>query len=49
MHRIALAIPIGAVVHPTIADETEGRILDCDRLANILVMQDRTAGSWAPS
>lgn len=39
-HLIALAVLLAAA--PALADETEGEILAYDRLANLVVMRDRT-------
>lgn len=36
------ALVIGALAAPALADETEGEILAYDRLANLVVMRDRT-------
>ena len=41
MHRLILLAALG-LAPPALADETEGEILAYDRLANLLVMRDRT-------
>ena len=49
MRHLALAALLaGGLAHPALADETTGEILAYDRLANLLVMRDRTVWNLGP-
>ena len=47
-HLTLAAFLAGALAHPAFADETTGEILAYDRLANLLVMRDRTVWNLGP-
>ena len=47
-HLTLAALLAGALAHPALADETTGEILAYDRLANLVVMRDRTVWTLGP-